>query len=243
MYLYGGFDEQEVVRPERKQREEWPRPPRMPPPRRPDGRYTSHPNERVHRLTPVDLYGELVPGLQRTFIRTMGRPPACRALALLAAQIAVETGARLTKLHNFNISNAKSAPRYPHVYFTCTECPSEEMFRKLKKDPREGHLVERVQPNDGCKEGQIKALFRAPHPTCRFRAFDSLDQGLDYHLALLRGPRYVAGWPALEAGDARGFVTALKQGGYFQGELEGYVRATAAKQREIAARLRCAPAA
>jgi hypothetical protein len=212
----------------------------------PSATYTSHPNERADRLTPLDLTEHLLPALARAWTRRFGRPPACRVHALLAAQIALETGARLDKVHNFNVGNAKSGITNPHAYFACTEDVSPARFASLRRDPRWGPLVEFVSTRLARRSGSIPtpivtARFRPPHPTCRFRAFDSLDAGVDAHFALLQG-KFRGAWPALEGGDAHAFVAALRRAGYFTGPLEAYQRGVAARQRDIMKRLGCAEA-
>jgi hypothetical protein len=149
-------------------------------------------------------------------------------------------------VHNFNLGNAKSGITHPHAYFACTEDVSPLNFAKLRRDSQWGHLVEFVSTRLTTRPGKaptpiVRARFRPPHPTCRFRAFESLDAGVDFHFALLQG-KFRSAWPALEAGDAHAFVAALRRGGYFTGPLDVYQRGVASRQRDIMKRLRCTEA-
>lgn len=57
----------------------------------------------------------------------------------------------------------------------------------------------------------------------RFRAFRSLAEGVVDYLGILRG-RFASAWPAIEAGDPRAFVHALKTRGYFTDDEAVYAK-------------------
>lgn len=72
--------------------------------------------------------------------------------------------------------------------------------------------------------GGKKYIFQPPSPVTWFRAFDTLSEGMEHHLALLRNKRYKIAWAAVEKGDPVLFAQLLKQQGYYTAPVEDYVR-------------------
>lgn len=60
------------------------------------------------------------------------------------------------------------------------------------------------------------------HPGRRFRAYESLADGMVEHLLFLRNKRYQVAWPAVLAGDCMAFARLLKSAGYFTASAEDY---------------------
>jgi flagellum-specific peptidoglycan hydrolase FlgJ len=58
--------------------------------------------------------------------------------------------------------------------------------------------------------------------TQRFARYSGLAEALAEYFALLRGPRYAAAYARLLAGDSVGFVSRLREGGYFTLPLAQY---------------------
>lgn len=100
--------------------------------------------------------------------------------------------------HCWNLGNAKAGDDRDHCFFRCNEVIG-------------GKIV----------------WFDPPHPQCRFRAFRSLEEGAIDYLTLMRN-RFHSAWPAVEAGDPRAFVRALKASGYFTADLGPYENSVAA---------------
>lgn len=59
-------------------------------------------------------------------------------------------------------------------------------------------------------------------PGRRFRAYESLSDGMVEHLLFLRNKRYQRAWPAVLAGDCKAFARLLKAAGYFTASAEDY---------------------
>ena len=58
----------------------------------------------------------------------------------------------------------------------------------------------------------------------KFAAFNSLSEGMDCHLSLLKR-RYKSALDRAELADFTGYVNSLKSGGYFTGPAESYIKA------------------
>ena len=104
----------------------------------------------------------------------------------------------------------KSNPSHAHVYLTTEE----------RMTPTVAHLcLARSSAAEPCEVVRddvdtITLRFLPRHPTCRFRAFATLEDAAAAHVVLLVG-HYPAAIDAAEDGDPAGFVHGLKSGGYF----------------------------
>jgi hypothetical protein len=160
------------------------------------------------KLTPLTA-GEVARAFQYAFTRLIGHPPKPRTLAILMAQSALESG-RWKSLHCFNLTNIKASTTYEGLYclYRCNEIIN----------------------------GKVE-WFDPPHPQCRFRAFESLeDASLDY-LTFLQRPRYKPAWEQALAGDPVAFVAALKRGGFFTANEEPYRKAVVSLMNEYVQKL------
>lgn len=88
-------------------------------------------------------------------------------------------------------------------------------------------------PGDGrswtffrCSEiiGGREVWFDPPHPQTRFRAYDSLDDGVSDYLATLR-KRFDRAWAEVEAGDPADFAHVLHEQHYYTASEPLYTRA------------------
>lgn len=136
--------------------------------------------------------------LVRAWRAIEGREPDTKSIVVLLAQGALETG-RWRSMHCWNLGNVKSVAGDGRswTFFRCNEILNGK-----------------------------EVWFDPPHPACRFRAFETLDEGAVDYLALLRR-RYVSAWPAVLVGDPVAFVRAIKRAGYFTAAEEPYVRSVA----------------
>lgn len=149
------------------------------------------------------------------------------SLLVLLAQSALETGWwRSCWLHNLgNSKHLEGKTPGSWTYFTCDELLTPAHARELlagarpRTDGRPGLDVE-LDPKPRA-DGLARVLFHPSHRGCRFRAFDSLDEGATAYLASLR-TRYASAWPAVLAGDAAAFSRALKAGRYYTAPEQGY---------------------
>lgn len=71
-----------------------------------------------------------------------------------------------------------------------------------------------------------RKVFLSPeNPGSWFRAFPTLDAGVDYHMSFLRNKRYKIAWTAVEQGDPVQFAKLLKQQGYYTAAEADYIKA------------------
>lgn len=148
------------------------------------------------QLTPLTPQVAAV-ALRDVFVRLRREEPNAAQLAVLVAQTALETG-NWHSLHRNNFGNEKCPPTRPGYYcqFRCNEVI----------------------------KGRTE-WFDPPHPQTNFCAFMSAADGAWSHLTFLLQPRFAKAWACVLAGDARGFVAAIKQQNYMTALLEPYVRA------------------
>ncbi len=71
-----------------------------------------------------------------------------------------------------------------------------------------------------------KVILDKENPGAWFRSFDSVEEGLKFHLDLLKNRKYKSAWKYVIAGDMSGFVKDLKSHKYFTASLESYLSAT-----------------
>lgn len=126
--------------------------------------------------------------------------PTKQQVAVVYAQWGLETGIG-TYCWNFNIGNAKAVDSPSETIQYCVLNGTWEMVNGVK-------VI--LTPND---------------PGSWFRAFDSLSDGMTFHLNLLRNQRYRTAWSAVEAGDPALFSLLLKEHGYYTASETSYFAA------------------
>lgn len=144
----------------------------------------------------------------------VGRNPGDMSLAVLMAQIALETG-RGKSCHGWNLGNIKASKNYEGQY-SCFRC--NEIIR--------GKVKWFSPDTDG---------FAVPpgHPQTRFRAYEdapglkpaSVRASYEYVAFLAARTRYAKAWKAALAGDPAAYVHELKIAGYFTASEGPYARA------------------
>lgn len=181
--------------------------------------------KRVEAIrTPVE-FSALARALADVWERREGNRPSWDSVALLLAQSALETG-RWKHAYRFNLGNAKAGAKWEgnYCFYPADEIvkpneASKAYERRLPRtDGKAGHDV-LCAP---LESGLVRVSLWPDHPWCRFRAFDSLEEGVVDYLELLR-TRFAAAWPALERADPEAFIGALKRTGYFTASLEHYL--------------------
>ncbi len=68
-----------------------------------------------------------------------------------------------------------------------------------------------------------KVIIPPTNPGAWFRAFNSLQEGMEFYLGFLRNGRYKAAWQAVEDGSPQEFVHQLKVAGYFTAPEASYL--------------------
>jgi hypothetical protein len=112
----------------------------------------------------------------------------------------------LVHLHNWNLGNVKRVPGQPWTMLP--------------------HVWEII--------GGQKVVFDPPHPQTHFRAFATIEEGVAAYLETMRR-RFASAWPAVEAGDPRGFAHALKLAHYYTASEADYAKALVERFSKLAA--------
>jgi hypothetical protein len=141
-------------------------------------------NDTITHATPRQVYDTMDAAWDRLGLGT--KSPT--GVVLLVAQWALETG-RGASMHCNNIGNIKGRP-----------------------DGSDGHDWTFYR----CDEiiGGKRVWFEPPNPGCCFRAYDTLELGVEDYLALLHR-RYAKAWGSVIAGSPTAFAHDLKLGGYY----------------------------
>jgi hypothetical protein len=160
--------------------------------------------------------------------------PSDETLALALAKTALETG-RWKAIWNDNWGNIKAGDKYVGMY-TCI----------VLNEVLNGKVVW-FAPNGQLSAGRGTPVVGAPlavppgHPQTRMRAYANQYDGALAYVEFVKGGRYAAAWQKLLAGDAVGYVHALKVAGYFTADEATYTKAVVALQKEMLAKLRAQP--
>lgn len=183
----------------------------------------------VHaRLTPLS-FEEAQTALASALRQQIGKWPSREALALALAKTALETG-RWKAIWNYNFGNVKAGEKYAGSYF-CIELNEVLSGKVVWFSPR-GRLDR--------KGGTVVAEpFEDPpgHPQTRMRAYPNAFEGAEAYVKFVAGGRYAAAWQLLLAGDAAGYVHALKVAGYFTADEATYAKGVVSLQREFLGKL------
>jgi peptidoglycan hydrolase-like protein with peptidoglycan-binding domain len=194
-------------------------------------KYTANPNEVATKTTTptsrqvVDMLHSNWGALTENGART------------LTAQFMAETGGG-KYCFNWNLGNVKAGASQPHMYLrNVWECGSAA---EAQAQVAKGNGLARIATADeikkhGWKCPDVVMVFDPPHPTSRFRAYASLEDGaqlwLDHHeLIAGKNPTYVT---ALNAGDIGAVARALKQARYYTAAEADYARAMTRTKADI----------
>lgn len=180
----------------------------------------------ITTIKPVELLTALVDGWRALWAET----PKRESVLVLAAQSALET-ARWKSCHCYNLGNAKgvSADGRDWTFFVCNEVLAKAQAERLASlsKPRTDVPSKRDAVITSYTGTGSAILWCYPdNPVARFRAFRSLHEGAIDYLGMLR-KRFGAAWPAVEAGDPRAFVQAIKAQGYFTASEKPYENSVA----------------
>jgi hypothetical protein len=163
----------------------------------------------------------------------LGKDPADPVLALALAKTALETG-RWTQIWLYNWGNVKAVESYSGMFTAIVL--NEVIDGKVIWFSPEGQLT--AAPSRG------GVLVGAPlpvpngHPATRMRAHANEFDGAISYIDFVAGGRYAQAWQRLLAGDAAGYVHALKLAHYFTADEAPYTRGVVSMQSEFLARIR-----
>jgi peptidoglycan hydrolase-like protein with peptidoglycan-binding domain len=159
----------------------------------------------------------------------------------LTAQFMFETGGG-KYCFNWNLGNKKGGTNHPHMYLRNTfECRSAAI---AQADVANGNGLARLATADEIKQhgwkcsdavSNVAMLYDPPHPTSRFRAYASLEEGarfwIDHHADIAeKNPDYIK---ALNAGDIGAVARALKQANYYNSAEADYARGMTGTKADI----------
>jgi hypothetical protein len=186
-------------------------------------------------MTPNELVAAMAVGYEGALRTT----PSVVCLALLVAQACLET-ANGKKIHCWNLGNVKASPTWEGAY-TLYEC--DERF---PIDTAQAYLFKPAPRSDGSgrpsawlksrnADGTWTVGFAPDHAQCRFRAFESAEEGCaEFVDFLASNERYRRAWTAAYRGRGPDFVLELGRAKYFTADVATYTKAVVS----IAARVR-----
>ncbi len=183
-------------------------------------------------VSPVEVYMALRLQLEAQ----LGKEQTTRAgTMILFGQMALETG-RFEATMNYNFGGVKCSANWPGCWqhFATTEHVDEDAARVYLTTPPPGAKVERVGVDD---KGRVILRFSGRHPVNKFRAFETLDDAVQHHVAFLLGKRYRTAVMLAMAGRADDYAIALRSAGYYTGDAATYARSVRLLAKEYDAKL------
>lgn len=186
------------------------------------------------RLTPL-TFDDAAEAMRAALRDKLKANPTPEALALALAKTALETG-RWKSIWCANWGNIKASATYEGMY-TCITL-NEVIGGKVVWFAPEGQLA------GGRGTPVVGKVYDVPpgHPQTRMRAYANRFDGAFAYVDFVSGGRYAHAWIRLLAGDAPGYIRALKAKGYFTADEATYAKAVISLQKEFIAKLGgCAP--
>lgn len=146
---------------------------------------------------------QLIQGFVLGWQKQFGVIPPKEAVGVLYAQDALETGSTVSMWNN-NIGNVKFVP---------SSNPANDEGKEYMMLANVWEMV----------NGK-KVIFQPPSQATWFRAFESLADGIAFHLDFLKNHRYKNAWSAVESGNPAAFAHLLRVAGYYTAPETDYVR-------------------
>lgn len=171
--------------------------------------------------------------MRSALTEVLGGDPHSAVLALALGKTALETG-RWSAMWCGNWGNVKASDKWPGL-FTCIE------LNEVGPAGVSWYSPEGLLNRKGGTVIAERCSVPPGHPQTRMRAFKSPDEGALDYVRFVAGGRYAAAWERLLAGDAAGYVHALKLKGYFTADEEPYRNGVVSLQKEFLAKLRGLP--
>jgi len=171
-------------------------------------------------IKPIDL----LYALGFAWVNLFNEQPKKESLVLLLAHNSLETGVGAPSCHNFNLTNIKSidGDGRNYVFYKCNELVKLDMARQFVtnafKDGGAAYI-------SGVRsDGFAWVNFEPKSKYCRFRAFDTLEEGVIDYLMFIKN-RYIKDpsvWQALIDGNPYKFCERLRANGFFTADLSVY---------------------
>jgi hypothetical protein len=176
------------------------------------------PSELVAQKTPVSKE-DLIRALYEAWTHLFGESPKKESIFVLASQWALETGWG-AGMWCYNLGNVKSVEGDGHDYcfFACNEILKTAKAHAIATA---APATARVTKDRG--DGTSIIWFYPKHSGCRFRAFNTLVDGVVDYIGLLN-KRFARSWPAVLAGDPAQFSHLLRAQGYYTADESVYTR-------------------
>lgn len=146
---------------------------------------------------------QMIEGFVKGWFNQFKEIPKKQSVGVIWAQNAIETGST-TAMWNNNIGNVKYSP---------------------SKNPENDKDVKYMMLHNVWEiiNGK-KIIFQPPDPATWFRAFDTLEEGVGFHLNFLKTKRYKNAWVAVENGNPEQFAHLLKVAKYYTAPEEDYAK-------------------
>lgn len=158
-------------------------------------------------LVPTTRTTYTIPQMVEAFIRAWYNEfkeiPKKQSVGIIWSQTAIETGST-TAMWNNNIGNVKYSP---------SKNVEDDINVKYMMLANVWEII----------NGK-KIIFQPPHKATWFRAFDSLEEGIGFHLNFLKKKRYKSSWTAVESGSPEQFAHLLKVAKYYTAPEEDYAK-------------------
>lgn len=146
---------------------------------------------------------QLIEGLIKGWFKEFNVIPSKESVGVLYAQNALETGGTVSMWNN-NWANIKYVPN------ANPDLDTGKNYMML------ANVWEIVNGK--------KIIYQPPNQATWFRAFDTLEDGVAFHLDFLRNKRYKNSWSAVESGNPAAFAHLLKLAGYYTAPEADYVK-------------------
>lgn len=146
---------------------------------------------------------QMVAGFIKGWANQFNEIPKKESVGVVWSQNAIETGST-TSMWNNNIGNVKYAPS--------------------KNQDDDNNIKYMMLSNVWEIINGKKVIFQPPHPATWFRSFDTLEEGVGFHLDFLKNHRYKNSWSAIETGDPAQFAHLLKVAGYYTAPEADYIK-------------------
>lgn len=147
---------------------------------------------------------EMISGFILAWVEAFGKMPLQKEIAVIWAQNAIETGSTIAMWNN-NIGNVKYHP---------SNNPENDKGIKYMMLANTWEIL----------NGK-KVIFQPPHKATWFRAFNTLAEGISFHLLFLKNSRYKTAWKFVEDGNPILFAHELKRLRYYTADANAYAGA------------------
>lgn len=146
---------------------------------------------------------QLIQGFVLGWQKQFGVIPSKESVGVLYAQDTLETGSTVAMWNN-NVGNVKYVP---------SANAADDVGKEYMMLANVWEIV----------NGQ-KVIFQPPSQATWFRAFETLADGIAFHLDFLKNHRYKAAWSAVESGNPAAFSHLLRLAGYYTAPEADYTR-------------------